>query len=77
MGFFESQIDIRSRMDEEATERAYAELASSILDPKHRIVYQTDDLEALDRAVSLCLQYNHIEPGTVPNEIRRSAKSLS
>ena len=63
-------------MDEEATERAYAELASSILDPEHRIVYQTDDLEALDRAVSLCLQYNHIEPGTVPNEIRKPEERI-
>lgn len=70
MEYSGSQIDARARMDAEMTEKAYAELASSILPPKDRIVCQTDLLEMFDRAVTLCLQHMHAEAGTVPGKIR-------
>ena len=66
---YESQIESRSRLDDEIMEKAYAELASSVLPPDDRVVYQTDNLEMLDSAVTLCLEHYHIEAGTVPGEV--------
>ena len=69
MDFYESQMDVRNRLEEEITEKAYAELASSVLPPEDRVVYQTDNLEIFDKAVALCLQDYHVEAGTVPDTV--------
>ena len=66
---YESQIDARSRLDAEITEKAFAELASSVLPPQERIVFQTDNLEIFDKAVTLCMEYYHVEAGAVPGDV--------
>ena len=65
----ESQMEVRSRLDAEITEKAYAELASSVLPPDERLVYHTDNLEMFDKAVTLCLQHYHVEAGEVPGNV--------
>ncbi|SCW45527.1 NHLM bacteriocin system ABC transporter, ATP-binding protein [Ruminococcaceae bacterium YRB3002] len=69
MKHFESQMDTRSRLDTEITEKAYAELASSVLPPDERVVYQTDNLERFDKTVSLCLQHYRLEAGEVHGNV--------
>ena len=66
---YESQMDARSRLDAEITEKAYAELASSVLPAEERVVYQTDNLEMFDKAVTLCLEHYHVEAGSVPGYV--------
>ena len=72
MSEFGSQMKNRSRLEAEMTEKAYAELASSILPPEKRIVYHTDSLEMFDRAVTLCLQHIHAEAGAAPENARKA-----
>lgn len=69
MRLWDSQMNTRARLDAEMTEKAYAELASSILPPQERVVFQTDNLELFDRAVTLCLQHIRAEVGNVPGEV--------
>ncbi len=66
MSFWGSQINLRARLNEKMTEKAYAKLASSVSDPKDRIIFHTDDAEMLDSAVIICLQYYGTEAGPVP-----------
>ncbi|MBR2523087.1 MAG: ATP-binding cassette domain-containing protein [Clostridiales bacterium] len=69
MEYNESQMEARSRLDAEITEKAYAELASSVLPPEERVVYQTDNLELFDKAVMICLEHYHVEAGAVPGSV--------
>ena len=58
MSWLESQIDIRARLDSALTERAYAELAASVSDPRRAPRFTADDFEQTDGAVKACLKYN-------------------
>ncbi len=66
MGMFETQLDARSRLDDEALERAYAMLASSVTDRQCISALNVDDPSNLDAAVKVCLTYWGVVPGTVP-----------
>ena len=70
MSWFESQIDTRARYDAELTERAYAELATSVSAPDSAPYFHPDDLEQADGAVRTCLRYCGVRPGAVPDGIR-------
>jgi tRNA G46 methylase TrmB len=61
MEHYTSQMEVRSHLEEEIIEKAFAELASSILPPGERIVYHTDNLELFDKAVTLCLQHYRVQ----------------
>ena len=65
---FESQIDARSRRDEEITEKAYEELFTSVSGSADMGTFRKDDTELFDRAVTLCLEHIHAKPGTVPKK---------
>ena len=70
MSWLESQIGIRSRLDAEATERAYAELAASVSRPKDTPTFFQDELEQSDGAVRACLRYCGVKPGDVPDSVK-------
>lgn len=65
----EPQISVRERLDSEVTERAYAELASSVSGPSRVINITVDDLEQADGAVKTCLKYCGVETGSVPDGV--------
>ena len=65
----QSQIETRSRLDSEMTERAYAELAASVsgYGAAPRIV--VDDIAQTDGAAKACLAHIGVEAGAVPANI--------
>lgn len=67
--WMESQIETRSRLDSEMTERAYAELAASVsgYGAAPRIV--VDDIAQTDGAAKACLAHIGVEAGAVPANI--------
>ena len=68
MRLLESQIETRQRLDDEALERSYAELAASV-SAKHKAPrFRADDLELADGAVLTCLRHCGVKPGNVPDE---------
>ena len=67
--WIESQIETRSKLDAEMVERAYAELAASVSSPNAAPRIVIDDAKQLDGAVKMCLRYNGVEPGTVPESV--------
>ncbi len=69
MTWLEPQIHTRARLDEEMTERAFAELAASISNTESVPLFFVDDLEQADGAVKTCLRYNGVEPGKVPEGV--------
>ena len=70
MGWFEPQIEARSRLDAELSERAYAELAASVSAYRHMPNIEIDDLEQADGAARACLRYCGVEPGPVPSDVQ-------
>ncbi len=76
MNWLESQIETRSKLDSEALERAYAELAASVSDPNKAPVITPDYVEQTDGAVKACLKYNDVEPGEVPEGITDTADRI-
>ena len=60
MGFFTSQLETRSRLDDELSEQAYARLSSSISQDTTDF-WQWDEGE--DGAVKACLKYLGVEAG--------------
>lgn len=69
MSWLESQIETRVKLDAQATERAYAELAASVTDERHAPRFVYNDLELTDGAVRACLRYCGVEPGDVPDGV--------
>ena len=68
MRLLESQIETRQRLDDEALERSYAELAASV-SAKHKAPrFRPDDLELADGAVLTCLRHCGVKPGNVPDD---------
>lgn len=70
MNLLESQIETRSRLDDELIERAYLELASSIGGPKITRPLSIDSAEKVDAAVAECLRYLGVEPGKAPDSVK-------
>ena len=70
MRWLESQIDTREKLDQELVERAYAELAASVVSPKNAPRFNTDDIERSDGAVRACLRYMNVEPGNIPDGVK-------
>ena len=68
MGWFESQIDTRARLDTAAVEHAYANLAASVSSDSSPLVFTVDDVKQTDGAVKACLRYIKVEPGAAPEE---------
>ena len=64
--WMESQIETRSKLDAKLTERAYAELAASVIDSRRAPTFTVDDVEQADGAAKACLKYMGVEPGSVP-----------
>ena len=69
MSWFESQIEIRARLDAEITERSYAELAASVSNSRGAPVITRDDIEQADGAVKACLKQVGVVAGNVPDGI--------
>ncbi|MBQ9057788.1 MAG: ATP-binding cassette domain-containing protein [Atopobiaceae bacterium] len=72
----ESQIETRSRLDAISTERAYADLASSVSPDSRKPPITLDDVEQVDGAARACLKYMGIEPGIVPEGIEEVHERL-
>ena len=69
MSWLESQIETRTKLDAQATERAYTELAASVTNRRNAPRFVHDDLEQTDGAVRACLRYCGVKPGDVPDAI--------
>jgi len=69
MSWMESQIDERARYDAAMVERAYAELASSVMSDTAIPHIGLDDIEQTDGAVKACLKYIRVETGEVPDGV--------
>ena len=69
MSWLESQIDVRTRLDKQALERAYASLATSVTDPHERPRLLSNELEQVDGAIKTVLRYNGVESGEVPDDV--------
>lgn len=69
MGWIESQIETRRKLDTKLTERAYAKLAASVTDPREAPVFHDDDLVQADGAARTVLRYCGAEPGEVPDGV--------
>lgn len=69
MGWIESQIETRNKLDEELHERAYAKLASSVTSSHGAPVFFEDDLARTDSAARIALGYCGAEPGEVPGGV--------
>lgn len=64
-----SQLDERARLDLLATERAFAELAASVSNPRQAPHIDVRDVEQVDGSVKACLKYLRVEAGDVPVSI--------
>ena len=69
MGWFESQIDTRRKLDARLHERAYAKLAASVTDSRSAPVLHESDLGLADGAARIALRYCGAEPGEVPEGV--------
>ena len=69
MRWLESQLEARARFNEEAIERAYAELATAVVQDKEPI-FDLSDIERTDGAVRTCLECMGIHAGEVPDNIK-------
>ena len=67
--FMKSQVETRAELSAAKTERAYAELASSVMPEGSMPPLKVDDVELLDRAVKACLQYIRVKPGEAPDSL--------
>lgn len=74
--WFESQIEIREKLDAKVVERAYAELAASVTSPNMAPHFGIDDVEQVDGAARACLKYNGVSAGEVPDAIRNFEERL-
>ena len=70
MGWLESQIETRAKLDAEMSERAYAELASSVSGSGTIIFSNPDGLAQADEAIRACLHYNRVEAGKAPDSVK-------
>lgn len=69
MGWLESQIKTREKLDAQLVERAYAELASSVIDVPVDFSVLSGGADQVDGAVKMCLRYCRVEPGAVPDTV--------
>ena len=69
MSWLESQLEVRARLDAEAIERAYAELAASVIEDNDEPIFDLSDIERTDGAVRTCLESMGIRAGDVPDNI--------
>ena len=69
MGWLESQIETRARLDAQMTNRAYAELASSVSPAGSAPLVEVDTAEQIDAAVQACLGYCGVEAGPIPEGV--------
>ena len=69
MGWLESQIETRARLDAQMTNRAYAELASSVSPAGSAPLVEVDTAEQIDAAVQVCLEYCGVEAGPIPEGV--------
>lgn len=69
MALFESQIEVRQRLDDELLENAYASLAMSIGGNRNNPAFHVDDLKRIDGAARACLRYCGVRRGNVPDDI--------
>ncbi len=74
MDWLESQISVRSRLDTELSERAYAELASSV--GQKVAALDLDAAQRSDAAARACLAYLGVEPGKVPDDLANADERI-
>ncbi len=72
----DSQTYTRAKLDALANERAYAELAASVSDPKRAPRVSVDDLEQAFGATKTCLRYCGVEPGLVPDGVNDLGQAM-
>ena len=70
MGWMESQIKTRARLDDELNSRAFAELASSVSADGSFAIPAVEDSEQADAAARACLAHIGVEPGKVPDSVK-------
>lgn len=69
MGWFEEQIEMRRRMDEEEMEDSLARLAASVMSGEHAPRFSPDNAVAADSAVESLLAYYGARPSAVPDDV--------
>ena len=69
MGWMESQVETRAKLDIRAVEGAYKELAASVSGPRQAPAFTSSDIEQADGAVRTCLKYNGVTAGDVPADV--------
>ncbi len=67
--WIESQIETRTRLNEEMAERAYADLAASVTGYEAASLFDADDVAQTDGAAEACLAYMGVQPGEVPPDV--------
>lgn len=74
--FLESQIETRSRLDSDMTDRAYAKLADSVSASGSGPRMASDDVQRADGAALVCLRHLGVEPGIVPKGVTDEQERL-
>ncbi len=69
MRWLEPQIETRAKLDAEMLERAYSELAASVVAPSRAPSFAIDESEQVDGAVKAALKYCGAQAGDVPEGI--------
>ena len=68
--FLKSQMETRAELNAAKTERAYAELAASVIPSGKTPPVRIGSVEQIDKAVNACLEHLGLEPGTAPGNIK-------
>ena len=68
MNIFESQLEMRSRLDEEQKINAYSKLAAGLGYMNSSVNDGEGSVDPRDKAVALCLEYYGVKAGEVPDE---------
>ena len=76
MGWLQSQIETREQLDTKLSERAYANLAASVLPEGRGQSIAFDEIEQADGAIRTVLKYCGVEPGEVPEGITDARERL-
>ena len=67
--FMKSQLETRAEINAAKTERAYAELAASVIPSGKVPPMAIDDIEQVDKAICACLKYVGVEPSDIPDNV--------
>ena len=77
MSLFEKRTEERKKADRELTEKAYSALAASVSCETNRGFQAEPEQQPTDRAVSACLEYLKVQPGSVPEGVKEAEERIN